>query len=176
MATAIAQSLSKRAGPLIYNRQTTQHEHEQVALTEFFTTILLYHPPLDVIDETYALKKHLLDEAIDAGHYNNKPESANHIDSFVTYYEIEMSQFNPSETSGYKTFNEFFTRHVRSERRPVASPGDDTVITSPADCRLMLFDNIDQAKTLLIKGKSLICRPCSAMTLNSSHGIRTANA
>jgi len=95
-----------------------------------------------------------LDEAIEAGHYNNKPESANHIDSFVKYYSIDMSQFNPSETSGYQTFNEFFTRHVRPECRPVASQQDDTVLTSPADSRLTVFDSIDQAKSLLIKGKN----------------------
>lgn len=35
---------------------------------------------------------------------------------------------------GWKTFNEFFARHIDLEKRPVASPGDDTVIVCPADC------------------------------------------
>lgn len=38
----------------------------------------------------------------------------------------------------FKTFNEFFYRHLKPGARPVASPEEDAVIVSCADCRLVV--------------------------------------
>ncbi|KAK7683786.1 hypothetical protein QCA50_013162 [Cerrena zonata] len=35
--------------------------------------------------------------------------------------------------NGWKTFNEFFARHIKPDLRPIASPENDLVIVSPAD-------------------------------------------
>ncbi|KAH6880634.1 phosphatidylserine decarboxylase-domain-containing protein [Thelonectria olida] len=39
---------------------------------------------------------------------------------------------------GFRTFNEFFARHLKPGARPIDSPDDDRVIVYPADCT---FDN-----------------------------------
>ncbi|OLN88246.1 Phosphatidylserine decarboxylase proenzyme 3-like protein 1 [Colletotrichum chlorophyti] len=39
---------------------------------------------------------------------------------------------------GYRTFNDFFSRHLKPGMRPVADPNNDKVITYPADCT---YDN-----------------------------------
>ncbi|KAJ6438784.1 phosphatidylserine decarboxylase [Purpureocillium lavendulum] len=39
---------------------------------------------------------------------------------------------------GFRTFNEFFSRHLKPGARPIASPDDDKVIVYPADCT---YDN-----------------------------------
>ncbi|CAM1503552.1 Fc.00g011430.m01.CDS01 [Cosmosporella sp. VM-42] len=39
---------------------------------------------------------------------------------------------------GFRTFNEFFSRHLKPGSRPIASPNDDRVIVYPADCT---YDN-----------------------------------
>jgi phosphatidylserine decarboxylase len=63
-----------------------------------------------------------------------------------------MTQFERERPQDYLNFDDFFTRNVKKEARPLASPEDDTVVVSACDCRLMAFDTIDKAKNLLIKG------------------------
>jgi phosphatidylserine decarboxylase len=46
-----------------------------------------------------------------------------------------------------QTFNSFFSRRLKPTARPITSPADLTVVTSPADCRLTAFQTVDQAKT-----------------------------
>ncbi|KAF4974167.1 hypothetical protein FZEAL_8897 [Fusarium zealandicum] len=41
-------------------------------------------------------------------------------------------------SGGFKTFNEFFSRHLKPGLRPIDSPDDDSVIVYPADCT---YDN-----------------------------------
>ncbi|GAA5997263.1 hypothetical protein JCM11641_007221, partial [Rhodosporidiobolus odoratus] len=52
----------------------------------------------------------------------------------------------------YPTLNHFFYRKLRPDARPIASPDDATVISSAADCRLTVFDSVDSAKKLWVKG------------------------
>jgi phosphatidylserine decarboxylase len=53
----------------------------------------------------------------------------------------------------FENFNEFFYRRLVDGARPVDSPADDCLISSPADCRVNLFENVDQATKLWIKGE-----------------------
>ncbi|KAM4056774.1 putative phosphatidylserine decarboxylase protein [Hirsutella rhossiliensis] len=41
-------------------------------------------------------------------------------------------------SGGFRTFNEFFARHLKHGARPIDSPNDDRVIVYPADCT---YDN-----------------------------------
>src|SRR5690242_10413320 len=49
---------------------------------------------------------------------------------YVRAYKIDMGEF-ALPISAYPTFNQFFTRPVRPERRPIAS--DPRVVVSPVD-------------------------------------------
>ncbi|KFX94355.1 hypothetical protein O988_06350 [Pseudogymnoascus sp. VKM F-3808] len=53
---------------------------------------------------------------------------------------------------GWKTFNDFFARHVKPDRRPIAAPADPAVIASPADCMLQGTWPVDENGSVTFKG------------------------
>jgi len=78
------------------------------------------------------LSQWMSDYAVAWGAYLDTPASAQHIDSFRTNPAFCWSDYMPPP-SGYQTFNQFFARHARPGRRPVAALCDDSVVVSPAD-------------------------------------------
>ena len=82
----------------------------------------------------------------------NSPRSAHRIADFVRAFNIDLSEVEPPPPGGWRTFNDFFTRRLRDGARPVAAPGDPTVIVSPADCRLAVFSTVADATRLWVKG------------------------
>ena len=79
--------------------------------------------------------------------------SKGHIGAFVAYYAIDMAEFE-KPIDAYATFNDFFYRRLRPGRRPIAGSGDDSVIVSPADCRITVFQSVSEATRIWIKGKT----------------------
>lgn len=78
--------------------------------------------------------------------------SAAHIAKFIKQYNIDENEM-ADPVSSFRTFNEFFYRKLRPGARPIAGSDDPRVLTSPADCRCMVFDSIDNATELWIKGE-----------------------
>lgn len=75
------------------------------------------------------------------GSFLNTTESFNQevLDSFINdspEYRVQDSMVDnrPNSPSGWLTFNQFFARELNPGLRPIASPTDNSVITSPADC------------------------------------------
>ena len=61
------------------------------------------------------------------------------LNSFIEFsplYRVQDSMIDgrPNNPSGWLTFNQFFARELNPGLRPVSSPSDNRVITSPADC------------------------------------------
>jgi phosphatidylserine decarboxylase len=81
-----------------------------------------------------------------------KKASSLRILPFISKYEIDVEEFAKSAFD-YKTFNEFFTRALKPERRPVA-PGD-RVAVFPADGRHLVFPDIGKAEGVYVKGQRL---------------------
>ncbi|POY70494.1 hypothetical protein BMF94_6562 [Rhodotorula taiwanensis] len=75
-----------------------------------------------------------------------------HIQSFIQTYQIDTSALLEPDIGKYKTFNEFFYRRLKPDARPPASPEDPDVVSSAADCRLTVFQSVDEAKKIWIKG------------------------
>jgi len=62
---------------------------------------------------------------------------------------LDESEFR-DPTSSFRTFNEFFTRHLRSGARPFdASP---EILSSPADARLTVFPDLREGTCVPVKG------------------------
>lgn len=53
----------------------------------------------------------------------------------------------------FKSFNEFFYRALKPDARPCSAPDDPRVIVSPADCRSVVFNNIETAQQIWVKGR-----------------------
>ncbi len=70
--------------------------------------------------------------AEDWGSFLDTPASAQGLASFYTQpeYHIQEYQENPS---GWLTFNQFFARHIKPGKRPIAASCDDSIVVSPAD-------------------------------------------
>jgi phosphatidylserine decarboxylase len=78
----------------------------------------------------------MTDYAVAWGSYLDSPFSVQHIASFKDNPAFRWDDYMPPP-SGYHSFNQFFARHVRPGRRPVAAWTDDTVVVSPADANCM---------------------------------------
>jgi len=77
-----------------------------------------------------------------------------HIRPFVSSFGLEASlgELARPDLEGYGSFNEFFARELRSGARPVEGEGDERVVSSVADCRLMVFESVGLAARVWVKG------------------------
>ncbi|HHV64582.1 MAG TPA: phosphatidylserine decarboxylase [Peptococcaceae bacterium] len=76
--------------------------------------------------------------------------SRHKIKRFVTELEIDMREAEREDINMYRTFNDFFTRKLKPEARPINK--DPRVLISPADGRLLAWENIQSDKLLQVKG------------------------
>lgn len=56
-------------------------------------------------------------------------------------------------TDQFKNFNEFFYRALKPDARPCSAPDRPQIITSPADCRSVVFNKLQEAQTIWVKGR-----------------------
>lgn len=79
------------------------------------------------------------------GAYMDSRLSTIHIKGFIKNNNIDMSQY---EKAKYESFNEFFTRKILPEKRPVCK--DEDALISPCDGRLSAY-HIDSNSQFYIK-------------------------
>jgi phosphatidylserine decarboxylase len=85
------------------------------------------------------------------GYRMNRVYSGNKVLPFVVDYDLDADEFG-KQAWEYKTFNEFFSRALKPEARPIAT-GDDTAIL-PADGRHLAFPVVDQSSGFYVKGST----------------------
>ncbi|KAJ3034860.1 hypothetical protein HDV00_004592 [Rhizophlyctis rosea] len=71
---------------------------------------------------------------------------------FIKTYNIPLNELLYPDITSYKNFNEFFSRKLKPDARPPASPNDPSVIVSAADCRCVVYPSLSQSQKLWIKG------------------------
>lgn len=93
------------------------------------------------------------------------PEATEAINEWVKDPETHIEEYiMPGK--GYKTFNEFFTRELRPGSRPIANPGDDSVVLAPADSVINMINSaLTENSKMRIKG----CRKLSVEELLNHH-------
>ncbi len=99
----------------------------------------------------YPLSKWIVDFADQWGEFLDTPESSAEIDSFKKAPEFNYDEYT-EPPSGYRTFNQFFARHVKPGMRPIAGLTDHSVIVSPADCTFVGWWQVSQTNTVTVKG------------------------
>lgn len=80
------------------------------------------------------------------GRMMDSPRSARKIGPFVREYNIDLSI---CQTHDFRTFNDFFTRKLKPEDRPVDR--DSGVVVSPDDGRLLAYQDMND-QDFIIKG------------------------
>ncbi|KAI9290376.1 phosphatidylserine decarboxylase-domain-containing protein [Umbelopsis sp. AD052] len=147
-------SVKKRYGNFVIERQTSEYKYEEMPIATRVGMHLLFAGYAEEKFVELNTIHHLFQtETLKQGAYFDDPKSVNQIPAFIQHYGLDMSQYEISDPAGYKTFNEFFARKVKAEARPVSSPEDDSVITSSADCRLVVFPTVTACTDLWVKGK-----------------------
>jgi len=74
------------------------------------------------------------------------------IRAFCRWYAVNLAEAERSDATDYHSFNDFFTRALRSGVRPL--PAASAAIASPADGTLSQFGQIANGQLLQAKGRS----------------------
>lgn len=81
----------------------------------------------------------------------DNPKSAAEIPAFIKLHNLNVNEIE-RPLDDFKTFNEFFFRALKPEARPIDSPNDASIAVNPADSRMMVFPDIQDATRFWIKG------------------------
>ncbi|KAF9903805.1 hypothetical protein EC991_003363 [Linnemannia zychae] len=111
---------------------------------------LLYRSPAQKIH----VGKILANMSFKQGRKFDDPRSKRDIEPFIQFHRLESQMQEVLEpVHNFKNFNEFFYRKLKPDARVLASPGDDRVAVSVADCRMTCWQTISDATQFWIKGR-----------------------
>jgi phosphatidylserine decarboxylase len=99
----------------------------------------------------YLLPHHLLSSVVHSiARIELKPVKDLLIRQAVKWYKVDLDEALESDPSQYRSFNDFFTRALRPDARPVSQ--DDTHVVSPADGALSQSGDIESGFLFQAKG------------------------
>lgn len=128
-----------------FNRKTKYYEVEKVAGDKYLEWT--YSSPIGVKVLDLFIKKKLFTRLY--GQFCDSRLSKKNIQKFIDQFNIDEMHFKHPK-SKYNNFNDFFTRELTEKARPI-DPNPDVLI-SPADGRLLAYDNIDINNLVQVKG------------------------
>lgn len=86
------------------------------------------------------------------GRKYDDPASAREIQSFINFHRLDMSEvLRPA--GDFKNFNMFFYRALKPGARPCSAPDNPGIIVSPADSRSVVFNRMEDATRIWVKGR-----------------------
>ncbi|KAF2011547.1 hypothetical protein BU24DRAFT_354631 [Aaosphaeria arxii CBS 175.79] len=140
------------ANILVQDRITGQINEERMSVYVRLGIRLLYKGLKTNNMEKKRIRKLLRSLSVKQGKKYDDPASAAEIAGFINFHQLDMSEVL-LPTSEFKNFNEFFYRALKPDARPCSAPDDPRVIVSPADCRTVVFNTLDQAQSIWVKGR-----------------------
>ena len=84
------------------------------------------------------------------GALQRHPSSRKKVQPFIDNFGMDSSEFLDNPAS-YVSFDDFFTRKLKTEARPIA-PGKDRAVM-PADARYLFYPHISKADGFVVKGE-----------------------
>ncbi|KAL4245597.1 Phosphatidylserine decarboxylase proenzyme 2 [Abortiporus biennis] len=139
------------ANIIVQNRMTGQLEEEKMQVYVRLGIRLLYKGWKSRMEGGRA-KRLLKSMSIKQGIKYDSPESARDIPTFIEFHKLNTDEIlDPLDS--FKSFNEFFYRKLKPDARPVEEPDNPYRLVSGADCRLMVFETVQEATRLWIKGR-----------------------
>lgn len=108
----------------------------------------LYYNPLGKVTLQFLVKQKFLSKWY--GLMMDRPGSRDKISPFIKELKIDMSEASLT-VDDYKSFNDFFIRSLHPQARPVDRK--DNIIVSPADGKVLAFENIQQTDSFFAKGQ-----------------------
>ena len=129
----------------IYNRNTKSYETELVAGKKYIDWT--YESPIGKGITELIAKRKIFSKLY--GKYCDTKLSSKKIPAFVDEFNIDMN-LAKKDIKDFTSFNDFFTRELISEARPITN--DPDILISPGDGRLTAYENIDLDNIVQIKG------------------------
>lgn len=140
------------ANILVQDRTTGQINEERMSVYVRLGIRLLYKGLKSNSMEKKRIRKLLRSLSFKQGRKYDDPASAAQIAGFINFHQLDMSEvLRP--VSEFKTFNEFFYRELKPTARPCSAPDRPEIITSPADCRSVVFNKMEEAQRIWVKGR-----------------------
>lgn len=90
------------------------------------------------------------------------------INCFIRIYDVNMAEAQYDTADDYETFNNFFTRYLKPEARPIA----DTTIISPVDGYLAQFGRIEDGQIIQAKGRQYSLEALLAGDVNACETLK----
>lgn len=84
------------------------------------------------------------------GFWQHTRWSARKIRPFIKAYDVEVSEFL-EPVSSFKSFNDFFIRHLKPSARPITQ--GDNIAVIPADGRYRFYPDVSRAFEFSVKGE-----------------------
>ena len=107
---------------------------------------------VDVLTCYFLVRKLLRSLSQKQGRKYDDPASAQSIPGFINFHQLDMTEVL-LKTEEFKTFNEFFYRKLKPDARPCSAPENPHIIVSPADCRSVVFNRMEDAQRIWVKGR-----------------------
>lgn len=63
--------------------------------------------------------------------------------AFGAVYGVNFDEIKVDDLNKFRTFNQFFTREIKDEARPIDEPHDTKILASPCDGRVLSFGTVD---------------------------------
>ncbi|MGL4980716.1 MAG: phosphatidylserine decarboxylase [Fusobacteriaceae bacterium] len=126
-------------------RKTGELKQEKVPGESFLK--FLYYNPFGELSLNGVVKRKLLTSFY--GKQMDKKKSVERISDFVKNTGIDMSE-SKRKIEEFKSFNDFFIRELKEGSRPLDKEGNS--LTSPADGKIFVYDNMDDLKKFFVKG------------------------
>lgn len=105
-----------------------------------------------IITDTSTVRKLLRSMSFKQGRKYDDPASAAQIPGFINFHQLDMTEVLVP-TNEFKNFNEFFYRKLKPDARPCSAPDDPHIVVSPADCRSVVFNRMEEAQRIWVKGR-----------------------
>lgn len=128
-----------------YDRKSKKHEIELVAGEKYLDWTYSSRLGMNLLE--IFIKKKAFSKLY--GWYCDTHMSKSKINPFIKDFNIDMSLTEKNEME-FNSFNEFFTRKLKPHARPFSNKKN--ILISPADGRLLAYENIDSNNIMQIKG------------------------
>jgi len=102
--------------------------------------------------ESTKVRNFLRNITINQGKAYDNPKSTKEIPHFIEYHHLNIEEMK-KEVSEFNNFNQFFYRELKAGARVIDNPSEPDVVTSPADCRCLVFENFAAARKFWVKGE-----------------------
>ncbi|KAK9243848.1 phosphatidylserine decarboxylase-domain-containing protein [Lipomyces tetrasporus] len=140
------------ANILVQDRITGYISEERMSTYVRLGIRLLYKGLKSREMERKRIRRILASLSVKQGKKYDDSQSVKFIMPFIEFHQLDLSEVLKS-LDEFKTFNQFFYRELKPGSRPCAATDQPKIATSPADCRTVVFDSIDQATQIWVKGK-----------------------